>query len=281
MPIEIFNDQNTALKFKLMSFSGGERHIQLEEAAPAASYTIRAYLRDSTDVMDLLLLGNAVSALAPDAPLYVEIPYLPYARQDRVCAPGQAFSMKVMANMLNTMENVNQLVVWDCHSPVGVQLTNASNISAHEIMATHAELSAVIRAEDSVVICPDKGAIGRTQETAKAFGDAPIVYCEKVRDPATGQITHTQVNTDTLAGKTAIITDDICDGGYTFIKIAEQLKAKGAERIILFVTHGIFSKGFGVFDGLIDEIYTTTSFKHAPTKGLNVIDYAHTFQGNK
>ena len=278
MPIAVFDSQDVALQFELMTFSGGERHIQLDIAKPSPFYTLRADLRDSTDVLDLLLLTNALNAHSPHTKLYVEIPYLPYARQDRVCAPGQAFSMKVLADILSTIDNIEELVVWDCHSPVGVDLTAATNISGHQIMVTHAGLSAIMRASDSVVICPDKGAIGRTEETAKAFGNAPIVYCEKVRDPATGQITHTQVNTETLAGKTAIITDDICDGGYTFIKIAEQLKAKGAARIILFVTHGIFSKGLGVFDGLIDEIFTTSSFKHAPAEALTVIDYSHKFR---
>ena len=64
---------------------------------------------------------------------------------------------------------------------------------------------------------------------------------------------------DDLSGQCAVITDDICDGGYTFIKIAEQLRQKNVGRIVLFVTHGIFSKGLGVFDGLIDEVITTNS----------------------
>ena len=82
---------------------------------------------------------------------------------------------------------------------------------------------------------------------------------------------------ESLEGRTAIITDDICDGGYTFIKVAEQLKAKGASKVILFVTHGIFSKGLDVFEGLIDHVYTTTSFEHAPDPRLTLIPYAFPF----
>ena len=82
------------------------------------------------------------------------------------------------------------------------------------------------------------------------------MYCEKQRDPATGKISQTKVLSDDLSGRCAVITDDICDGGYTFIKIAEQLQAKNVERIVLFATHGIFSKGLDVFDGLIDEVIT-------------------------
>ena len=55
------------------------------------------------------------------------------------------------------------------------------------------------------------------------------------------------------------IVDDICDGGRTFIEIAKYLKEADSidsSRIHLMVTHGFFTKGLGVFDGLIDHIYT-------------------------
>jgi ribose-phosphate pyrophosphokinase len=85
---------------------------------------------------------------------------------------------------------------------------------------------------------------------------------------------------DDLTGQCAIISDDICDGGYTFIKIAEQLKAKGAERIVLFVTHGIFSKGLEVFDGLVDEVITTNSLPQQTNEKLRVINFDNTFSDN-
>ena len=76
-----------------------------------------------------------------------------------------------------------------------------------------------------------------------------------------------------LKGKIAIISDDICDGGMTFIGIAKALRALNCEHIVLYVTHGIFSKGLSVFDGLIDQIFTTTSFKQTPHDKLTVIDF--------
>jgi ribose-phosphate pyrophosphokinase len=195
----------------------------------------------------------------------LEIPYLPYARQDRVCAPGQAFSLEVIAELLATIRAQN-IAVWDCHSPVGLSLTQAFNVDASNIVLANDELRKIIQHPSTVLVCPDKGARSRCENMARVLGDRPLVYSEKVRDPATGKITHTEVKSDSLAGKTAVITDDICDGGFTFVKIAEQLKAKGAARVILFVTHGIFSKGLDVFDGLIDQIFTTDSLRNHPTQ---------------
>jgi ribose-phosphate pyrophosphokinase len=277
MAITLLDNDRNQLDANFLSFSGGERHVQLGDFKGQGPYILRANLLTPTDVFDMLLLANALTEKFENPNLHIEIPYLPYARQDRVCAQGQAFSLKVFANILNHIENVDELTVWDCHSAVGLALTGAKNIAPKDIIKTSPTLTKEIVDLNSVIICPDAGAVERTQSIANAFEKdmqiVPIVYCEKVRDPATGNITHTEVKTDNLAGMTAIITDDICDGGYTFIKLAEQLKAKGAARVILYVTHGIFSKGLDVFDGLIDHIYTTQSFPQSQDKRLSVINF--------
>ena len=76
-----------------------------------------------------------------------------------------------------------------------------------------------------------------------------------------GAITGTEAYCDDLEGQSVVIADDIADGGYTFIKLAEKLKEKGAGKIFLYVSHGIFSKGLDVLlDAGIDCVYTTDSF---------------------
>lgn len=281
MPVKLFDTNKNALDISFVQFSGGERHVQLGTFENKTAYILRADLRASNDVFDLLLTADALNQKFDNCELFIEIPYLPYARQDRVCAPGQAFSLNVLAGLLRQIENVKKVIVWDCHSPVGIERTGVENIPAEDIIKTNSALSALIMDLNSVVICPDKGAVHRTRDIVNAFEKnfqtEPIVYCEKVRDPATGQITHTDVKVESLKGRTAIITDDICDGGNTFIKVAEQLKAKGADKVVLFVTHGIFSKGLDVFEGLINHVFTTDSFEHAPDPRLTVIPYNFPF----
>ena len=58
--------------------------------------------------------------------------------------------------------------------------------------------------------------------------------------------------------KTGIIVDDICDGGRTFIELGKIIR-KDYDRLILCVTHGIFSKGVEPLD-VFDEIYSTNSW---------------------
>lgn len=288
MTVKLSNIKREKLDVSFVQFSGGERHVQLGDFEDCGNYVLRADLRNSNDIFDLLLTADALGQKFKDCELYIETPYLPYARQDRVCAPGQAFSLNIMAKLLGQIENVKTHIIWDCHSEVGVDLTGAVNVPAEDIIGASSELSQIIIDLNTVIICPDKGAVGRTQNIAAAFQKDrqpdPIVYCEKVRDPATGQITHTDVKVDSLEGRTVIITDDICDGGYTFIKIAEQLRAKGAETIYLFVTHGIFSKGLDVFDGLIDHVFATNSFEPSPELSsdsrLTIIPFTYPFAQN-
>lgn len=276
MSIRAIANQQEALDITFLTFSGGERHVQLAETSLLSinQIDLECRIQNTTDVMDLLLLVNALRhKFSIDLMINLTIPYMPYARQDRVCAPGQAFSLEVFAGILNSTA-CNSVTVWDCHSQVGIDLTQAQNITPENIIATSPKLVSLLTAESSVLVCPDNGAKVRC-EAIKSFFSLPyMIQCEKKRDPSTGKITHTEVGVESLKGKTAVITDDICDGGFTFIKIAEQLKAKGAEKVVLYVTHGIFSKGIEVFDGLIDEIYTSNSFEKVfnNTK-LNVINY--------
>ena len=80
------------------------------------------------------------------------------------------------------------------------------------------------------------------------------------------------VHADDLTGKYAVIIDDICDGGGTFIPIAKELKAKGCRKVVLYVTHGAFTKGTQVlFENGIDEIFTTNSFDQTG-KYVNIYD---------
>jgi len=65
-----------------------------------------------------------------------------------------------------------------------------------------------------------------------------------------------------IAGKDLIIVDDMISSGESILDIAAKLKAKGANRIFVFTTFGLFVDGLSKFDeyyekGLIDKIFTT------------------------
>jgi ribose-phosphate pyrophosphokinase len=290
MTIQLMTAQaNVPIEF--LQFSGGERHIQLQAELLnqlQANTRIKASLQNSTDVMDYLLLENVL--LQQGTRLSVEIPYFPYARQDRICAQGQAFSLDLMTRLLNSNSEKfagqrQKIVVWDCHSPVTLELLRKNtcfqeviNVEPIEIIQQSPALMQILSAGNSVLVCPDAGAIQRTQAIANGINPQrqqaiEVIRCEKQRDPSTGKITTTAVDSPDLTGKTAVITDDICDGGATFIGIAKQLRSLNCQNIILYVTHGIFSKGLAVFDDLVDQVFTSNSLPQVEASKLNIINF--------
>lgn len=263
------------LEYDKLLFSGGEIQIKLKplffvkteyEDTPSLEFdwiNYTARMSSPSDIVELFLLDDAIkNRYQPFKYRSLTLPYLPYARQDRVCDEGEALSIKVFANLINSL-NFDEVKVYDAHSDVGPALiNNCFNVPVEDIIQTH--LSSVILGKetkkDICLISPDAGANKKVQKVSQALGGIPIIKADKIRSVKTGDITHTEVYCDDLDGKECFIVDDIADGGRTFLELAKKLKEKNAGKISLYVTHGIFSKGLGVFDGLIDEIYTTDSF---------------------
>ncbi|MCX5466628.1 ribose-phosphate diphosphokinase [Acinetobacter nematophilus] len=292
MPIQVKDSKQKVIPIQNIQFAGGERHIQVPADilnSLKGTVQVQAKIANSQDLMDYLLLENVL--LHQGLEIDLEIPYFPYARQDRICATGQAFSLEVMTRLLNINhekfpQQRKSIKVWDAHSGVTEKLLQENthffeieNVQPSEMILKNASLQAYLTAQESVLVCPDAGAKQRTKAIANAVNrlrddEIGMVYCEKRRDPITGKIQNAQVNAEDLTGKTAVITDDICDGGATFIGIAQELKKLNCQQVILYVTHGIFSKGLKVFDGLVDQIFTTNSFPQIENPKLNIIEFS-------
>ncbi len=116
-----------------------------------------------------------------------------------------------------------------------------------------------IIAHGPAFVSPDAGANKKTMELSKYFNHSNFLRADKNRNLHTGEILETVVYG--VIPPEVIIADDICDGGRTFIELAKVLKAKGAKKVYLYVTHGIFSKGTKpLLDAGIDTIFTTNAY---------------------
>jgi len=274
-----------AFKYEVYSFqfSAGERQVVLPcmmmPTAVRERLVVQADVDGPAAIMDLLLAVDALKrqygSLAHIQKTLI-LPYLPYSRQDRVCAEGEALAIAVFAKLINGL-GFNKVVTLDCHSEVGVALIdNCQNIPQHELIK-----SCMTNLYQHALVIADAGAAKKVYALAKKIGAKngnEIIKADKVRCPKTGEITGTVVHADNLdADKTYLIADDICDGGKTFIELARKLREKGARNIVLWVTHGIFSKGPAVFNGLINEIHYTDSF---PAKSYTSVVQVEMFSHN-
>jgi len=68
-----------------------------------------------------------------------------------------------------------------------------------------------------------------------------------------------------------LIVDDICDGGGTFLGLAEELKECNSGDLYLAVSHGIFSKGSQTLLDNFKSIYSTDSFGQTKVEGINYV----------
>jgi len=251
-------------EYKSLVFSGGEVHVNISGVQMYPKNRIFALLRNSNDIMELLLVCNAIKETGRGLSI-LEIPYIPYARQDRVCSEGDAFSLKVFAELINNL-GFEKIIGWDAHSDVtGALINNYKNIPQEIIIPDELGMSV------DYICIPDAGAIKKSFNVQKVLDIKKSILATKHRDLITGEITHTEIYCDDLKNRDILIVDDICDGGRTFIELAKKLRKKGAGKIKLFITHGIFSKGIDVFDGWIDQIFTTQSMCNIKHDRLTII----------
>jgi len=256
----------TRVDFENFTFSGGEEHIRFNPIDFTATVKIEVFerLTNSSTLIQLMMAVDALKRLSNEAiPVELVIPYFPYARQDRVCVEGEALGAVVMANFINNL-GFTKVTIWDAHSEVSPALLNrVINVPQIDLLKQCDELSQRLSLGELTLISPDAGASKKTINIAETFnGEPEVIQAQKIRNLKTGEIVKTEILGD-VKGKRVLIADDICDGGRTFIELAKVLKSEGALEVSLFITHGIFSKGLDVFEGLIDAIYTTDSFRAA------------------
>lgn len=262
------------LQYKLTQFSAGELHPQLQEYPPLGnleSITIRPVAYGPTFIVELALLVNALRyEFHMATPIDLDLPYVPYSRQDRVCSEGDAFGLKVFADQLNALK-LNRVVIFDSHSDVAPALINNC---VHRESKDLFILESRFLDKYSHLISPDAGAYKKVNSIA-SLSNLPVIPALKTRDASTGKLSNTILVTDGVTDPSRfLIIDDICDGGYTFILLAREIKKIYPDiPLDLYISHGFFSKGIEpLIESGINHIYTTDSVCTISHPNLTVLD---------
>lgn len=240
------------------TFSGGELQVKLPTKLPTERVQLTWKPIDASEITLLLL---TVSALKHQGihDIDLDILYLPYARQDRVCSPGEAHSLEVICNVLINLD-VSVIRLWDVHNREKTLELLDSHLCIHIESYQIFERFKILDDFDvaNLILCsPDDGAYQRVSDVANQYIWTTPVVLSKTRNLETGEITGLKWNpyNRVVEGYNVLVIDDICDGGATFIEAAKLLKQKGAEKLYLYVSHGIFSKGLDSLLKYYDRIY--------------------------
>lgn len=214
-------------------------------------------------------LKRAIYATAGHASsLSVVMPFLYESRQHR----RRSIESLDCAAALQELRalGVNELITFDAHDP-NIQNAVPTGLAFDNFYPTNEILKSFIKNEDInlkniQVISPDSGALARARFLANIIG-TPFSAFEKSRNydlVVNGQnpVESDRYLGDDITGKDIIVTDDMLASGGSLLRVSEDLKKRGANRIYFFVTFGLFTQGYKIFDeayekGLFNGIYST------------------------
>lgn len=231
--------------------------------------TLKARLNNWLDLELICCMVASLREVNPDCKIHLFAPYIVGSRSDRKFEDGgNNYLRDVLCPVLNSL-NLNSITTLDPHSDVleaclkRFRKVNNLNLVEHALN----RIFGLFTKQTLVLIAPDAGASKKIYNVSKKTAYVnDVVICTKDRN-LDGEIIHTNVPLEDNDLHTFVIIDDICDGGRTFINIAENIKRQyaGLEKIspikiYLIVTHGIFSKGTEELAKYFDGIYCTNSY---------------------
>ena len=174
---------------------------------------------------------------------------------------------------------VTNILTFDAHDP---RVQNAIPLCGFEnIHPTYQMIKALVKQvpdisldkEDLLIISPDEGAMGRCMYYSSVLGlDIGMFYKRRnysiVVDGRNPIEAHEYLGND-VNGKDVIIIDDMIASGESIIDVAMKINEKGAKRIFVFETFGLFTAGLEKFDkayeeGLFNKIFTTNLVYRTP-----------------
>ena len=184
------------------------------------------------------------------------MPYFPYARQDKEVDNDTTFALYTFLDLLRTL-NLYSIKSVDVHFDFPGEIMPCENMRPKWVD--------FLSGSYDTIIFPDAGAARRYSW----IKHPNLMTCKKVRDQETGGITHYETIGNPTG--TALVIDDLCDGGATF-KILANSVSRRVETLDLYVTHGIFSRGIKHILQDYDHIYTTNSFFGHTIKSDSIVE---------
>lgn len=272
MTIKLIAD-NVEIPVKHIRFSDGASSVKLDipegfEIKKYVSISVEPTTACDTVIWELIsVIGAIVNTFKNigDPKLILNLPYLPYGRADRIFEKGNDLPLSTFLGVIANWSAGSELHLVDPHSDHYLKFEDKLDFIVKPQYECFIEVVRDIKS-GSVLVSPDKGALNKIYKLQKKLDygmiSTTVIEASKTRDPSTGRITGTNLPDGVdLNGKVVYIVDDICDGGGTFLPLAEKLREAGAKEVHLYVTHGIFAKGLKPFKGLIDKlhVYQTVS----------------------
>ncbi|MBV8150896.1 MAG: ribose-phosphate pyrophosphokinase, partial [Candidatus Eremiobacteraeota bacterium] len=188
-------------------------------------------------LIELLLMIDALRRASAQR-ITAVVPYYGYAKQDKKTKGREPISAKLVANMIATA-GAARVVTLDLHA---AQIQGFFDLPVDNLVAAPDLCNYLkrnnLQGDKIVVVSPDAGGVPRAENFAKRLRSSVAVIMKRRPEPDVAEVSHV---VGEVAGKAAVVVDDMISTGGTLVKAAEKLKEMGATDVYTLATHGIFA----------------------------------------
>ncbi len=229
-------------EIRLETFANGEIYVRFEESVRGADvFLVQSTSRPVNDnLMELLLMIDAAK-LASAHRITAVIPWYGYSRQDKKSAPREPITAKLVASILEAA-GVNRVLTMDLHAGQvqGFFSVPVDHMTALPMFVDHFKERVYEGeiAERMVVVSPDAGRAKLANHFAERLGATLAVLTKQRPDHNEAEIT---LLIGDVAGRCAVLIDDMIDTAGTLCAGARVVKDAGATRVFAAATHGLLS----------------------------------------
>lgn len=251
----LLNDQLCPIETH--KFPDGERYVRIKGEIPDEVVVIQStgYPQDE-NFMELFLIIKNLKDIGADKVKAV-IPYLGYSRQDKRFKPGEAVSVKIIAELLEAA-GADEVFSVNLHEHDIINFFNIPvyELSAIPLLAEHLSVGV----DDPIIIAPDKGALDHARSMARIIG-CEYDYMEKVR--ISPERVETRLKNFDVEGRSVIIVDDIISTGGTIVNASRILHTQGPKEVKVACVHPVLVGDalLRIFSTGVDEVIATDTIK--------------------
>lgn len=267
LKLNLVHKERSDIDYNLITFPDGEPHIVLGEFNRKERIAVECRICNPTDLFVVLQVADILDRAEVEYEIHIY--YLMSMRMDRVISFNEAFSLKVVTDIL-AKTKADWFEILEPHSERTLNLLKRISEIENEPWE---DVWTKVWDGEFIVVFPDKGACNRYIFESPSYERISHILCTKKRNPDTGELLEFAIDNvnirESEKDKPLMVIDDLCDGGGTFAGIAKLLREKYPDKELnIFVTHMVNSKGIKTLSENYDNVTFTNSYKDWEKEGL-------------